>query len=104
MKRKGIICGYCSKADVIPSPEAVMTHKIFGTDENELCELDAMKKIHNLMNRPGTTSVGYNTLGFDDEFFKVFILQESVDALYPSVCIRMRQNGYLCGCNILFLL
>ncbi len=80
------------RPDVIPSPEAVMTHRIFGTDKNELCELDAMKKIHNLMNRPGTTSVGYNSLGFDDEFLRFSFYRNLLTPYthqYASGCGRM---------------
>jgi exodeoxyribonuclease-1 len=57
--------------DVIPSPEAMITHRIplerilLGTKEYPtICE------IHKLFNTPGTISVGYNSLGFDDEFMR----------------------------------
>ena len=80
------------RPDVVPSPEAVMTHRIFGEDGNELCELNAMKKIHNLMNRPGTISVGYNTLGFDDEFLRFSFYRNLLTPYthqYASGCGRM---------------
>jgi len=59
------------RPDVIPSPMAVMTHKISPSmmQEGEP-EVDATRKIHALMNTPGTISLGYNTLGFDDEFLR----------------------------------
>jgi exodeoxyribonuclease-1 len=57
--------------DVIPSPRAVLTHHI-GVHETQdgISELEAIKKIHQLLNTPGTISLGYNTLGFDDEFLR----------------------------------
>lgn len=57
--------------DVIPAPAAVITHRIgpkqFSTG---LTEIEAIKQIHQLLNTPQTISVGYNTLGFDDEFLR----------------------------------
>ena len=57
--------------DVIPSPYALMTHKmgIHAIEEGE-SEYDAIKQIHQWLNEPGTISLGYNTLGFDDEFLR----------------------------------
>jgi exodeoxyribonuclease I len=59
------------REDVIPSPYAIKTHMISIKDmqEGEL-EVDGIKKIHALLNEPGTISLGYNTLGFDDEFLR----------------------------------
>lgn len=57
--------------DTIPSPGAFITHRLSlqkiakGLNENE-----GIIKIHELMNTPGTISIGYNTLGFDDEFLR----------------------------------
>lgn len=57
--------------DIIPSPYAVITHRISWQD---MCaginEYEAVQQIHQLLNTPGTISVGYNTLGFDDEFLR----------------------------------
>ncbi|MCB1827419.1 MAG: exodeoxyribonuclease I, partial [Coxiellaceae bacterium] len=57
--------------DVTPHPEAMKTHGIsleeISQGENEY---EAIKKIHRLFNTPGTISLGYNTLGFDDEFLR----------------------------------
>ncbi len=57
--------------DIIPSPHAITTHRIgwnsMQTGENEY---EAMQTIHQLLNTPGTISVGYNSLGFDDEFLR----------------------------------
>lgn len=57
--------------DVIPSPEAIITHRISINDMlHGISEVEAIQKIHTLLNTPGTISVGYNTLGFDDEFLR----------------------------------
>src|SRR5262249_19699113 len=37
---------------------------------NGISELEGIQKIHSWMNRPGTLSLGYNTLKFDDEFLR----------------------------------
>ena len=59
------------RPDVIPSPEALLTHRIpMETLLSGKCEFDATGRIHGLLNRPGTVSLGYNTLGFDDEFLR----------------------------------
>lgn len=57
--------------DVIPSPSALITHRI-SMDQwfNGLSEFSAIQKIHSWMNTPGTLSLGYNTLNFDDEFLR----------------------------------
>lgn len=57
--------------DVIPSPHATITHHIGIKEASEgMTEVDAIKKVHELLNTPGTISLGYNTLGFDDEFLR----------------------------------
>jgi len=57
--------------DVIPSPAAIITHRIGVKDFSKgLSEFEAMEKIHALLNTPKTISVGYNSLGFDDEFLR----------------------------------
>jgi len=58
--------------DVIPAPQATITHHI-GVEHAQtkgINEYEAIKKIHALLNTPGTISIGYNTLGFDDEFLR----------------------------------
>lgn len=57
--------------DILPSPKAMITHRTAISDwiKGE-SEFTAIKAIHGLMNRPGTISLGYNTLGFDDEFLR----------------------------------
>lgn len=57
--------------DVIPSPYALITHHIGLKDMSHgLNEFSAIKQIHQWLNHPGTISLGYNTLGFDDEFLR----------------------------------
>ena len=60
------------RPDVIPSPEAMMTHGIGVAQAlaGEACEFDALGSIHRLVNTPRSISLGYNTLGFDDEFLR----------------------------------
>ena len=59
------------RPDVIPSPRAILTNRIFVSDlARGMREYEAIEKIHRLMNEPGTVSLGYNTLGFDDEFLR----------------------------------
>ncbi|MFH0726954.1 MAG: exonuclease domain-containing protein [Pseudomonadota bacterium] len=59
------------RLDVIPSPGALITHRI-GLSEAQkgLPEYKAILQIHRLLNTPGTISLGYNTMGFDDEFLR----------------------------------
>lgn len=57
--------------DVVPSPYAMLTHHMRLKDIAEgISEYEAIKQIHQWMNTPGTISVGYNTLSFDDEFLR----------------------------------
>ncbi|MBU0743944.1 MAG: exodeoxyribonuclease I [Gammaproteobacteria bacterium] len=57
--------------DVIPSPTAVLIHGItLEQMHSGVCEYEAMREIHRLFNIPGTITVGYNSLGFDDEFLR----------------------------------
>ncbi|UCD77875.1 MAG: exodeoxyribonuclease I, partial [Desulfobacterales bacterium] len=59
------------RPDVIPSPLAILTNRIpVSEPAGGLCEYEATVQIHALMNEPETVSIGYNTLGFDDEFLR----------------------------------
>jgi exodeoxyribonuclease-1 len=59
------------RPDTIVSPGALITHRIGVSQLQEgLCEYEATGRIHRLLNRPGTISLGYNTMGFDDEFLR----------------------------------
>ena len=57
--------------DVIPSPRAMITHRI-SLDRlvDAETEFSALQTIHADLNQPGTISLGYNTLEFDDEFLR----------------------------------
>src|SRR3989338_9094400 len=79
--------------DVIPAPQAVITHRI-GVDQfkNGISEYDAIKKIHALLNAPNTISVGYNSLGFDDEFLRFSFYRNLLPPYthqYANQCSRM---------------
>jgi exodeoxyribonuclease-1 len=59
------------RPDVIPSPGAMIVNRMdVPTLLTGHTELSAITEIHRLFNRPGTNSLGYNTLGFDDEFLR----------------------------------
>ena len=59
------------RPDVVPSPPAILTNRIPVDDLIDgLCEFEAIGLIHRLLNEPDTISLGYNTLGFDDEFLR----------------------------------
>lgn len=58
--------------DVIPSPRAILTHQISVSQslKDGINEVAAIRQIHQLMNTPGTISIGYNSLDFDDKFLR----------------------------------
>lgn len=60
------------RPDVVPSPHALIVHGISAETLSNKGEPEGIviPKIHKLMNTPGTISLGYNTLGFDDEFLR----------------------------------
>jgi exodeoxyribonuclease-1 len=59
------------RPDVVPSPAAMVVN---GIRAEALCagryEYEAVQEIHACVNLPGTTSIGYNSIGFDDEFLR----------------------------------
>lgn len=58
-------------ADTVPSPQAALVHQLsLAQLQTGICEYAAIREIHRLFNTPGTISIGYNTLGFDDEFLR----------------------------------
>lgn len=79
--------------DIIPSPGAVITHRIGVKQFSEgLSEYEAIQKIHRLMNTPNTISVGYNSLGFDDEFLRFSFYKNLLSPYthqYANQCGRM---------------
>ncbi|MBI9088420.1 MAG: exodeoxyribonuclease I [Desulfobacterium sp.] len=81
------------RPDVVPSPGAFITHRLTPDDlKSGLCEYEAMAVIHGIVNTPGTISIGYNTLGFDDEFLRFAFYRNLLDPYshqYANGCCRM---------------
>lgn len=79
--------------DIIPSPHAVITHRIgVQAAQQGLSEFEAIKQIHALINEPGTISLGYNTLNFDDEFLRFSFYRNLLPPYthqYANQCSRM---------------
>ena len=81
------------RPDVVPSPSAIVTNRI-GRESwmQGLCEFEAVRQIHQWMNLPGTVSVGYNSLGFDDEFLRFSFYRNLLPAYthqFRNGCRRM---------------
>jgi exodeoxyribonuclease-1 len=79
--------------DIIPSPYAMLTHHMRLQEiAKGICEHEAMKQIHQCMNMPGTISVGYNTMGFDDEFLRFSFYRNLLSPYthqFANRCARM---------------
>lgn len=79
--------------DVIPAPRALITHHIgIQAALNGIAEIEAIKQIHQWLNTPGTISLGYNTLGFDDEFLRFSFYRNLLPPYshqYANQCSRM---------------
>lgn len=79
--------------DVVPSPYAMLTHHMRLKDIAEgISEYEAVKQIHRWMNTPGTISVGYNTLSFDDEFLRFSFYRNLLSPYthqFANQCTRM---------------
>lgn len=79
--------------NTLPSPGASITHRISIKTANQgITELEAMEKIHALVNTPGTISLGYNTLEFDDEFLRFSFYRNLLTPYthqYANNCFRM---------------
>ncbi|MCG8567202.1 MAG: exodeoxyribonuclease I [Desulfobacterales bacterium] len=80
------------RPDVIPSPHAFITHRLKPSDlVHGVCEFDAAREIHALLNRPNTQSIGYNSLGFDDDFLRFMFYRNLLDPYahqYANGCSR----------------
>lgn len=80
------------RKDVIPSPGAFVTHCLTLKDlADGQCEYQAARLLHALFNTPDTVSVGYNSLGFDDEFLRFLFyrnLLEPYTHQYDNGCSR----------------
>lgn len=79
--------------DIVPSPQAIIVHGLSIDDlYRGQSEAEAIEKIHGLMNTPGTLSLGYNTLGFDDEFLRFSFYRNLLPPYnhqYANQCGRM---------------
>ncbi len=81
------------RRDIVPSPKAFLTH---GLTLKELSlginEYEAARKIHRVVNASETISIGYNSLGFDDEFLRFMFYRNLLDPYshqYSNGCNRM---------------
>ncbi|MCP3943362.1 MAG: exodeoxyribonuclease I [Desulfobacteraceae bacterium] len=81
------------RGDIVPSPHAFITHCLTWDElEGGISEYQAALKIHQLFNTPGTISIGYNSLGFDDEFLRFLFYRNLLDPYahqYANQCSRM---------------
>ncbi|UCE55331.1 MAG: exodeoxyribonuclease I [Desulfobacterales bacterium] len=81
------------RPDVIPFPQAIITNRIPMAElASGVCEFEAIRQVHQLMNEPGTISLGYNTLGFDDEFLRFSFYRNLLSPYthqYHNGCRRM---------------
>jgi len=98
------------RPDVVYAPRAIMTNRISIFESmSGLKEYDAIKKIHRLFNQPGTISLGYNSLKFDDEFLRFSFHRNllppythqfqngcgRMDVLPITICYRLFKNDIL---------
>jgi exodeoxyribonuclease-1 len=81
------------RKDIVPSPKAFLTHYLTYEElERGMSEYEAALKIHKIVNTPGTISLGYNSLGFDDEFLRFLFYRNLLDPYihqYGNGCSRM---------------
>jgi len=83
----------CLRPDIIPHPLAVATNQLSVDQCSQgVSEGEGITKIHKMLNQPGTISLGYNTLGFDDEFLRFSFFRNFLPPYthqYASGCGRM---------------
>jgi len=81
------------REDIVPSPWAFLTHRLDAQIlETGVSEYHAALKIHTLLNTPQTISIGYNSLGFDDEFLRFLFYRNLLDPYshqFANGCGRM---------------
>jgi exodeoxyribonuclease-1 len=79
--------------DINPAPGATITHQISIAESlTGIPEIEAVQQIHKIVNAPGTISLGYNTLGFDDEFLRFAFFRNLLPPYthqYANQCLRM---------------
>jgi exodeoxyribonuclease-1 len=80
------------RRDVIVSPMALLTHQqSIDTLLNGISEYEAAKKIHAIMTKPNTLSIGYNSLQFDDEMLRFLFFRQLLppyDHQFKNGCYR----------------
>lgn len=93
--------------DYLPSPESCLLTGITPQhcEENGLVESEFAGRIWERLNEPGTVSIGYNSLGFDDEVCRFLFWRNFLDAythsygacarwdLFPLVCATWALRG-----------
>ncbi|MBF0302702.1 MAG: exodeoxyribonuclease I [Desulfamplus sp.] len=81
------------RPDIVPSPGAFITHRLMPEELAEgVCEYEAAREIHAIVNVSGTISIGYNNLGFDDEFLRFTFYRNLLDPYshqYANGCYRI---------------
>ncbi len=81
------------RPDAVYSPRAIITSRISIKDSMEgICEYEAARQIHGMLNEFGTISIGYNSLGFDDEVLRFTFhrnLLQPYTHQYNNGCRRM---------------
>ena len=74
---------YCRPADdMLPQPEACLITGITPQEARDkgLCEAEFARRIHAEMMQPGTCSVGYNSIRFDDTVSRNLFYRNLLDA------------------------
>lgn len=100
---------YCRPSDdQLPTPESCLLTGITPQlcEEKGLCESAFAAEVFERLNTPGTISIGYNTLGFDDEVNRFLFWRNFLDAykhgwdngcsrwdLFPLVCATWALRG-----------
>ena len=73
---------YCRQTpDYLPDPESCLVHGVLPQLANEkgMGEWEFATTIHQLMMTPGTCTVGYNNIRFDDEFTRQLLFRNLFD-------------------------
>lgn len=73
---------YCRQSrDYLPDPGSCMVHGVLPQKANVegLSEWEFATKIHAMMSVPGTCTVGYNSIRFDDEFTRQLLFRNLFD-------------------------
>ncbi len=73
---------YCAQSpDYVPHPDACLTTGITPQEANDrgVTEREFAAAIHEHLSEPGTTSAGFNTIRFDDEFIRALLYRNFYD-------------------------